>query len=51
MVARKKLKQHSKSKKKSTSPFAAGGVNVRLTNNLVAGPGRVGSSLANAKVD
>lgn len=55
MVARKKLKQHTTKKKKANSPFAigtGGNVNVRLTNNLVAGPvGRVGSSLANAKVD
>ncbi|KAF8428171.1 hypothetical protein EV426DRAFT_571509 [Tirmania nivea] len=55
MVARKKLKQHVTKKKKANSPFAigtGGNVNVRLTNNLVAGPvGRVGSSLANAKVD
>ena len=56
MVARKKLKQHTaKKKKKANSPFAigtGGNVNVRLTNNLVASPvGRVGSSLAHAKVD
>ncbi|KAI5809757.1 hypothetical protein DFH27DRAFT_629059 [Peziza echinospora] len=55
MVARKKLKQHSKSKKKS-SPFAigvGGSVNVRLTNNLVSSMtgGRAGSGLAMAKVD
>lgn len=54
MVARKKLKQHS-SKKKKSSVFAVGtggSVNVRLTNNLVPGPkGRSGGSLALAKVD
>lgn len=55
MVARKKLKQHTTKKKKANSPFAigtGGNVNVRLTNNLVAGPvGRMGNSLAHAKVD
>lgn len=53
MVARKKLKQHT-TKKKKASPFAigtGGNVNVRLTNNLVAGPLARSGSLATAKVD